>query len=75
MHVMDGAPYSVCVGGELALTAHVTQSGVSCERHEEWATWDDLQTSPELKELMEKSDAFVATKESLAESKGSDTCA
>ena len=57
---MDGAPYSVCVGGELALTAHVTQSGVKCERHEEWATWDDSQTSPELKGLMEESNAFVA---------------
>ena len=25
VHVMDGAPYSVRVGGELALTVHVTQ--------------------------------------------------
>ena len=60
VHVMDGAPYSVRVGGEWALTAHVTQSGVKYKSHGEWATWDDLQTSPELKELMDKSDALVA---------------
>ena len=60
VHVMDGAPYSVRVGGELALMAHVTQSGVKYEWHGEWATWGDLQKSPELKELMDKSDALVA---------------
>ena len=48
LHVMDGAPCSVRVGGELAFTAHVTQSGVKYEWHGEWARWDDLQTSPAL---------------------------
>ena len=60
VHVMDGAPYSVRVVGELALTAHVTQSGVKYEWHGESATQNDLQTNPELKELMDKSDALLA---------------
>ena len=59
-HVMDGVAYSVCVGGELALTAHVMQGGVTCEWHGEWATWNYLHNSPELKALMCKSEELVA---------------
>ena len=48
---MDGLPYTVRVGGELAVTAHVQG---------EWATWKDLQDSSKLKELMRKSEELVA---------------
>ena len=59
-HVMDGLPYTVRVGGDLAVTAHVQQNDVLYEWHGEWATWKELQDSSELKELMRKSDELVA---------------
>ena len=60
VHVMDGLPYTVRVGRELAVTAHAQQNDVIYEWHGEWATWKDLQDSSELKELMRKSEELVA---------------
>ena len=38
-------PYTMSVGGELALTAHVSSGGVVHEWHGEWANWDALHGS------------------------------
>ena len=48
------------IGGELARTAHVMQGGVRYEWHGEWATWNDLHNSPELKALMCKFEELAA---------------
>ena len=53
-------PCTVRVGRELAVTAHVQQNDVIYEWHGEWATWNDLQDSSKLKELMRKSEKLVA---------------
>ena len=54
---------SVRVEGQLVLTVYVTQSSLKCERHGEYATWDDLQKSPEFKELIDKSDICHSSKQ------------
>ena len=41
------------VGGELALTAHVSPGEVVHEWHGTWANWDELQSSAEVKVLLE----------------------
>ena len=66
VRITDEAPYTLTVGGELALTAHVSSNEVVHEWHGEWARWDDLHTSAEVKSLLKKSNALVLrTKEGL----------
>ena len=59
VRITDGAPYTLTVGGELALTAHVSNNEVVHEWHGEWASWDELHASAEVKLLLEKSNALV----------------
>ena len=59
VRITDEAPYTLTVGGELALTAHVSRNEVVHEWHGEWASWDDLHKSAEVKSLLEKSNALV----------------
>ena len=54
------------VGGELALTAHVSPGEVVHEWHGAWANWDELHSSPEVEVLLEKSQALITrTKEGM----------
>ena len=59
VRITDEAPYTLTVGGELALTAHISSNEVVHEWHGEWATWDDLHKSAEVMSLLEKSNALV----------------
>ena len=52
-------PYTMTVGGELALTAHVSPGEVVHEWHGAWATWDELHSSAEVRVLLEKSQALI----------------
>ena len=60
MRISDEAPYTVDVGGEAAVTATVTPNSVKYERHGDWATWSELHASPDVKELLQKSNDLVA---------------
>ena len=60
VRISDEKPYTMSVGGELALTAHVSSGEVVHEWHGEWANWDELHGS------FEKSQALIArTKEGM----------
>ena len=64
--ISEEKPYTMTVGGELALTAHVSAGEVVHEWHGEWANWDELHSSPEVKVLLEKSQALITrTKEGM----------
>ena len=66
VRISDEKPYTMSVGGELALTAHVFSGEVVHEWHGEWANWDELHGSSEVKSLLEKSQALIArTKEGM----------
>ena len=66
VRISDEKPYTMSVGGELALTAHVSSGEVVHEWHGEWANWDELHGSSEVKYLLEKSQALIArTKEGM----------
>ena len=57
----DGeSPYIVNVGGEHALTVTVEGHNVHYEWQGEWATWDDLHSSAQIKELQAKANELVA---------------
>ena len=58
--VSDEAPYTVTVGGELAVTVSPTPTAVVYERHGDWATWSELHASPDVQELLQKSNDLVA---------------
>ena len=58
--VNDTAPYTVTVGGELAVTAHVFPDYVTHEWHGEWAGWEELHKSPEVADLLDRSNKLVA---------------
>ena len=71
MWITDEAPYTFIVGGELALTAHVSSNEVVHEWHGEWAIWDDLHASATVKSLLEKSNALeLRAKEGGLKGKG-----
>ena len=58
--------YTMTVGGELALTAHVSPNEVVHEWHGGWANWDELHSSAEVKVLLEKLQALITrTKEGM----------
>ena len=59
VHVMDGVPYPVRVGWELAVTAHLVQSILTYEWDVEWAVWKELHDSLELKDLLRKCEELV----------------
>ena len=64
--ISEEKPYTMTVGGELALTAHVSAGEVVHEWHGEWANGDELHSSPEVKVLLEKSQALITrTKEGM----------
>ena len=66
VRISDEKPYTMSVGSELALTAHVSSDEVVHEWHGEWANWDELHGSSEVKSLLEKSQALIArTKEGM----------
>ena len=66
VRISDEKPYAMSVGGELALTAHVSSGEVVHEWHGEWANWDELHGSSEVKSFLEKSQALIArTKEGM----------
>ena len=60
VHVNDQVPNTDTVGGELALTAHVSAREVVHKWHGEWATWDELHNGKELKDLLRKSNELIA---------------
>ena len=53
VRISDEKPYTMSVGGELALTAHVSSGEVVHEWHGEWANWVELHGSSEVKSLLE----------------------
>ena len=57
--ISEEKPYTMTVGGELALTAHVSPGEVVHEWHGAWATWDELHSSAEVRVLLEKSQALI----------------
>ena len=59
INVSDEAPYTVEVGGHLALTVNIV--GAANERiwEKDWAEWADLQNNPKLQELLKKCDALL----------------
>eukprot|EP00434_Breviolum_minutum_P039610 symbB.v1.2.035178.t1/scaffold4680.1/size38694/1 len=57
--ISEEKPYTMTVGGELALTAHVSPGEVVHEWHGAWATWDELHSSAEVWVLLEKSQALI----------------
>ena len=57
--ISEERPYTMTVGGELALTAHVSPGEVVHEWHGAWATWDELHSSAEVRMLLEKSQALI----------------
>ena len=66
VRISDEKPYAMSLGGELALTAHVSSGEVVHEWHGEWPNWDELHGSSEVKSLLEKSPALIArTKEGM----------
>ena len=69
VRISDEKPYTMTVGGELALTAHVSSGEVVHEWHSERANWDELRGSTEVKSLLENSQALIArTKEGMKNS-------
>ena len=57
--ISEEKPYTMTVGGELALTAHVSHNEVVHEWHGAWANWDELHLSAEVKVSLEKSQALI----------------
>ncbi|CAK0882584.1 unnamed protein product, partial [Prorocentrum cordatum] len=57
--VSDEAPYSVWVGGELAVTARIFPDKVVREWHGDWASWEELHSSPEVRDLTNKCDSLA----------------
>jgi len=71
VRITDEAPYTFTIGGEAALTAHVSSNEVVHEWHGEWASRDDLHTSAEVKLWLEKSNAVeLRAKEGGLKGKG-----
>ena len=63
VRISDEKTYTMSVGSELALTAHVSSGEVVHEWHGEWANWDELHGSSEVKSLLEKSQALIVPSE------------
>ena len=59
VRISEEKPYTMTVGGELALTAHVSPGEVVHEWHGAWANWDELHSSAQVKVLLEKSQALI----------------
>ena len=60
VNISEAAPlYILTVGGELALTAHVSQHAVDYKRHGGWATWKELRDSQGGKDLLQKSEDLI----------------
>ena len=58
--ITDEAPYVVTVGGEHALTANVTKTGVEYDWKGEWASWDELHQHAMIVELKTKCARIVS---------------
>ena len=59
VNISEAAPYTLTVGGELALTAHVSKHAVDYKWHGEWATWKELHDSQGVQDLLQKSEDLI----------------
>ena len=59
VNISEVAPYTLTVGGELALTAHVSKHAVDYEWHGDWLTWKELHDSQGVKDLLQKSEDLI----------------
>ena len=59
VNISEVAPYTLTVGGELVLTAHVSKHAVDYEWHGDWLTWKELHDSQGVKDLLQKSEELI----------------
>ena len=54
IRVVDEAPYTVHVGGDLVLTAEISEKTVVLKWSEDWQAWKELQDSSDVQDLVDK---------------------
>ena len=59
VNISEVAPYTLTVGGELALTAHVSKHAIDYEWHGDWLTWKELHDSQGVKDLLQKFEELI----------------